>query len=141
MQMESKDIDFTGLEVSKQEIICMCPFEGMIDIISKKWALLVIGVLGNKGKLRYSRIEEELRGIRPKTLTTILRELEKSGLIKRKVYAEIPPRVEYSLTKDGAELRQAVIPLLKWAASKSKKNTDTCPILKPKILARSTNQS
>lgn len=137
MHMESKDIDFSGMEDSKQEsITCICPLEGMIDIISKKWALLVINALGNKGKLRYARIAEELKGIRPKTLTAILRELETTGLIKREVYAEVPPRVEYSLTKDGADLRQAIIPLLRWAASKSKTNTDTCPILKPKNLAR-----
>jgi len=70
--MESDNFDFSGLRFSKNEIICMCPFEGLIDIISKKWALLVIGVLGNKGKARYARIEEELKGIRPKALTSVL---------------------------------------------------------------------
>lgn len=134
--MESDNFDFNGLEFSKNEIICMCPFEGLIDIISKKWALLVIGVLGNKGKARYARIEEELKGIRPKALTGVLRELEKAGIVKRKAYAEIPPRVEYNLTKDGYELRKAVIPLLKWAASKSRTRQEACPILKPKMLTR-----
>ena len=134
--MESDNFDFSGLEFSKNEIICMCPFEGLIDIISKKWALLVIGVLGNKGKTRYARIEEELKGIRPKALTGVLRELEKAGVVKRKAYAEIPPRVEYNLTKDGYELRKAVIPLLKWAASKSRTRQEACPILKPKMITR-----
>lgn len=134
--MESENFDFSGLEFSKNEIICMCPFEGLIDIISKKWALLVIGVLGNKGKTRYARIEEELKGIRPKALTGVLRELEKAGVVKRKAYAEIPPRVEYNLTKDGYELRKAVIPLLKWAASKSRTRQEACPILKPKMITR-----
>ncbi len=134
--MENDNFGFSGLEFSKNEIICMCPFEGLIDIISKKWALLVIGVLGNKGKTRYARIEEELKGIRPKALTGVLRELEKAGVVKRKAYAEIPPRVEYNLTKDGYELRKAVIPLLKWAASKSRTRQEACPILKPKMITR-----
>ena len=134
--MENDNFDFSGMEFSKNEIICMCPFEGLIDIISKKWALLVIGVLGNKGKTRYARIEEELKGIRPKALTGVLRELEKAGVVKRKAYAEIPPRVEYNLTKDGYELRKAVIPLLKWAASKSRTRQEACPILKPKMITR-----
>lgn len=134
--MKSDDFDFSGLGLSKNEVICMCPFEGILDIISKKWALLVIGVLGNKGTSRYSRIEEELKGIRPKALTTILRDLEKTGIVKRKVFPEVPPRVEYSLTKDGYELRKAMIPLLIWAASKSKIRQEACPILKPKMLTR-----
>ena len=94
--MKGTDFDFRGLELSKNEIICRCPFEGLINIISKKWTLLVIGVLENKGKVRYSRIEEELKGIRPKTLTVVLRELEKAEIVKRMVFPEVPSRVEYS---------------------------------------------
>ena len=134
--MESNGINYSGLEVSKHEIICMCPFEGTIDIITKKWALLVIGVLGNKGTTRYGMIEEELKGIRPKALTIVLRDLEKVGIVKRKAYPEVPPRVEYNLTKNGYELRKAIIPLLKWAASNSRARQETCPILKPKMLTR-----
>ena len=134
--MENDDFGFNGIQVSKKEIICMCPFEGMLDIISKKWALLIIGVLGNRGKARYAKIEEDLKGIRPKALTSVLRDLEKIGIVKRKAYPEVPPRVEYSLTKDGYEVRKAVIPLLKWAASRSKTSEDACPILKPKMLKR-----
>ncbi len=134
--MESNGIDYSGLQVSKQDIICMCPLEGTIDVISKKWALLVIGILGNKGTTRFARIEEDLKGIRPKALTGVLRDLQKTGIIKRKAYPEVPPRVEYSLTKNGYELRKAIIPLLKWAASNSSTRQDVCPILKPKMLTR-----
>jgi len=134
--MERNDFDFSGLGFSKSEIICMCPFEGTIDIISKKWALLVIGVLGNKGTTRFARIEENLKGIRPKALTGVLRDLQKTGIVKRKAYPEVPPRVEYSLTKNGYELRKAIIPLLKWAALNSRTNQDVCPILKPQMLTR-----
>ncbi len=65
-------------------------------------------------------------------LTATLKELEKAGLIKRDVYPEVPLRVEYDLTKEGIELRQAIIPLLRWVASKSETESNSCPILNPK---------
>jgi len=63
-----------------------------------------------------------LEKISPKTLSDRLKELEKAGLILRESYAEIPPRVEYSLTQDGIELRNLMIPLIEWASKKSKLN-------------------
>ncbi len=60
-----------------------------------------------------------LIGISPKSLTTRLKELEKSGLVNREIFAEIPPKVEYSLTKDGKEVRDAMKPLMVWAYKKS----------------------
>ncbi|VVB68936.1 HxlR-like helix-turn-helix [uncultured archaeon] len=66
-----------------------------------------------------------LLDISPKTLSDNLKELESEGLIKRESFAEIPPRVEYTLTTDGKELRDAIIPLLKWVATK-KGITERC---------------
>lgn len=60
--------------------------------------------------------EKKLDGISPKTLADRLKELEDANIIKREAFAEIPPRVEYSLTKEGIELRNAVIPLMEWAS-------------------------
>lgn len=100
-----------------REVVCLCPLEGVVEIISKKWALQIIGVVGNHGKLRFNKIMERLDKISPKALTDRLRELETAGLIKREVFAEIPPRVEYSLTQDGLELRELIIPLMKWVSS------------------------
>jgi DNA-binding HxlR family transcriptional regulator len=100
------------------EHICFCPLEGVIDLISKKWALLIINAIGNSERLRFNNLTKELGGISPKTLSDTLKELQTEGLIKRESFAEIPPRVEYSLTKDGIELRKAIIPLLKWAATR-----------------------
>jgi len=99
--------------------LCFCPLKGVIDVISKKWALLIINALGNRGRLRFNGLMKELEGISPKTLSDTLKELQAEGLIRRESFAEIPPRVEYSLTNDGAELRRAIIPLLKWAATRS----------------------
>ena len=62
---------------------------------------------------------EMLPGISPKTLSDTLKELEAEGLIKRESFAEIPPRVEYSLTQDGIDLRDAILPLLRWTATRN----------------------
>lgn len=106
--------------------VCFCPLEGVIDIISKKWALLIINAIGNYGKLRFNNLMQELSNISPKTLSDTLRELQAEGLIKRESFAEIPPRVEYSLTKDGIELRKSIIPLLRWSATRNGRNKGRC---------------
>ena len=106
--------------------ICLCPLNGVIDVISKKWALLIVNAIGNNGKLRFNALMEELSGISPKTLSDTLKELQAEGLIKRETFAEIPPRVEYSLTGDGTELRRSIIPLLGWAARRTSTEKVTC---------------
>jgi len=96
--------------------VCLCPLEGVIDTISKKWALLIINILGNHGRLRFNELMSGLEGISPKTLTDTLHLLQEEGLLRREAFAEIPPRVEYSLTADGGELLAAIRPLIRWAA-------------------------
>jgi DNA-binding HxlR family transcriptional regulator len=102
----------------ENDVVCFCPLEGVIDVISKKWALLIINAIGNYRSLRFNKLMVELHGISPKTLADTLKQLQQEELIKRESFAEIPPRVEYSLTKDGVGLREAVIPILKWAATR-----------------------
>ena len=99
-------------------VICLCPLEGIIDIISKKWALLIINEIGNHKRIRYNHLMKELQDISPKTLADILKELGKYSLTKREAFNEIPPRVDYTLTKDGEKLREAIIPILQWAISR-----------------------
>lgn len=106
----------------EREKVCLCPFKGVIDLISKKWALLIINALGNHGRLRFKGLMEVLSGISPKTLSDTLKDLEMEGLIERESFAEIPPRVEYTLTEDGNDLREAIIPLLRWTATRSGSN-------------------
>jgi len=101
------------------EPVCLCPLEGIIDTIGKKWTLLVINAIGNREKARFSQMIDELKGISPTTLTETLKELQKERLVRRESFNEIPPKVEYSLTRDGAELRKAIIPLLKWASTRN----------------------
>jgi DNA-binding HxlR family transcriptional regulator len=99
-------------------IICLCPLDGIIDVISKKWSLLLINEIGNHKRIRYNNLMKELQGITPKTLADILKELVKHGLVMREPFNEIPPRVDYTLTHDGEQLREAIIPILQWAISR-----------------------
>lgn len=84
-----------------------CPVLKTADIISGKWTLLILRDL-SKGINRFSALERSLAGISPKTLSERLKALEKAGVITRQSYAEVPPRVEYSLTDRGIDL----IPLI-----------------------------
>lgn len=113
----------------ESEDACLCPLEGIIDVIGKKWALLVIAVIGNSKTQRFSQIMKRLEGISSKTLTDNLKRLETFGLVKREMFAEIPPRVEYSLTSDGAKLRKAIKPLMEWASDRSEEDYHNSPCL------------
>jgi len=93
---------------------CLCPVQGIIDVVSKKWAICIVNHLGRVPSLRYNEIKNQIGLISPKTLSDTLKILEKEGLIKRVVHPETPPRVEYSLTKKGSELKTALLPLLQW---------------------------
>jgi len=103
----------------ESKLISVCPVQGVIDVVSKKWALLIVGVLGNSPQMRYNEIMKELRGISPKTLADTLKLLHGSGIISKESFNEIPPRVEYALTKDGKKLRATVLPLIQWAVDRS----------------------
>lgn len=116
MQKESKEC--TALAGD----ICFCSIEGIMGILSKKWALLIISAIGNNQRLRYNELEKRLGEISPKTLADRLKELEKANIVKREAFAEIPPRVEYSLTEEGAGLRKAIAPLMEWASSRDSQN-------------------
>ena len=95
--------------------VCLCPLEGIINIIAKKWAILIISIIGHHEKIRFNDIMHRLDGISPKTLADVLKDLQKENLIYREAFSEIPPRVEYSLTEDGKQLCEAVLPLIQWA--------------------------
>lgn len=124
----------TGMQ-NKNETVCYCPLEGVIDVISKKWALLIINAIGNYGSLRFNKLMEELHGISPKTLADTLKQLQNEQLLKRESFAEIPPRVEYSLTEDGQGLREAVVPILKWAATRQGSKRKKCSVAYGKMPA------
>ncbi|NHJ32071.1 MAG: helix-turn-helix transcriptional regulator [Asgard group archaeon] len=107
----------------KEGKLCLCPVKGIIDVLSKKWTLLIIVVIGNHKSIRFNKIMDQFEGINPKTLSDRLKELEKANLIVRKAYPDVPVRVEYSLSKDGKELIEAIIPLMEWATKKDAQKT------------------
>ena len=80
-----------------------CPIARTAEIISGKWTLLIIRDLAS-GVKRFNQLERSLHGISPKTLSERLRSLEEEGIIIRQTFAEVPPRVEYSLTEKGHDL-------------------------------------
>ncbi|HEU5199966.1 MAG TPA: helix-turn-helix domain-containing protein [Ktedonobacterales bacterium] len=81
----------------------MCPVARTAEIISGKWTLLIIRDLAT-GTKRFSQLERSLHGISPKTLSERLCSLEHEGIIKRQTFAEVPPKVEYTLTDKGQDL-------------------------------------
>ncbi len=84
-----------------------CPVCATADIICGKWTILVIRDLA-EGRSRFCELERSLAGISPRTLSLRLRALEEEGVIERRTYPEVPPRVEYALTEKG----RALLPLL-----------------------------
>jgi DNA-binding HxlR family transcriptional regulator len=95
---------------------CYCPLEGVIDTLSKKYAMQLINIIGVHGALRFSNLETHLSTASTTTISDRLEELAEAGLITRTQYNEVPPRVEYELTDRGEELRDRVEPLLEWVA-------------------------
>jgi len=84
-----------------------CPVARTARIVSGKWTLLIIRDLAS-GIKRFNQLERSLQGISPKTLSERLRTLEEEGIILRQTFAEVPPRVEYSLTEKGHDLIELV---------------------------------
>jgi DNA-binding HxlR family transcriptional regulator len=92
-----------------------CPVRNVMDRIGDKWAVLVIVTLGEKGTMRFNHLHEMIGDISQKMLTVTLKKLQEDGLVSRKMYQEIPPRVEYALTERGESLLPHLISLEQWA--------------------------
>ena len=90
-----------------------CPVATTISLIGNKWKLLIVrDLLG--GTKRFGELRKSLTGISQRVLTENLRNLESDGLLDRRVYAEVPPRVEYSLNKTGLSLRPVIMAMAEW---------------------------
>ncbi|MDP1695547.1 MAG: helix-turn-helix domain-containing protein [archaeon] len=93
-----------------------CPIAKIVKVLSMKWNLLILKQLNeNFSKKRFNTLIEELKPISSRTLSKRLKELEKTGLVRRERFDEIPPKVEYSLTASGLEIIKCFKPLVKWA--------------------------
>src|SRR5271154_4467447 len=91
-----------------------CPARLIIDHLADKWAVLIVSRLAS-GTLRFAELRRAVDGISQKMLASTLRDLERDGLVKRKLYASVPPKVEYSLTPLGDSLVHKVEELCGWA--------------------------
>ena len=91
-----------------------CPTRHILDVIADKWATLIIGLLQAQ-PMRFAALHKRIGGISQKMLTQTLRSLERDGLVRRTVYAEVPPRVEYALTPLGQTLCEPLDAIIKWS--------------------------
>lgn len=87
----------------------------MLVRFGDKWSMRAMDELYERGALRFTRLREHLPGISQKMLTQTLRQLERDGVVARRVYAEVPPRVDYELTALGIELAEALCGVWEWA--------------------------
>jgi DNA-binding HxlR family transcriptional regulator len=93
-----------------------CPVEAALDVIGGKWKPLILWALGDE-VMRFSELQKALPGINTKMLTKQLRALENDGVIKRTVYPEVPPRVEYMITEFGKTLIPILEALCDWGSN------------------------
>lgn len=93
----------------------ICPIRDILCRLGDKWSLLVLTTLSVNGTMRFNDIQRSIGDISQRMLTVTLRSLETDGLVDRRVYAEVPPRVEYSLTPLGNDLMPHLHSLVDWA--------------------------
>ncbi|MBD5366060.1 MAG: helix-turn-helix transcriptional regulator [Bacteroides sp.] len=101
-------------------IIEICPVRNVVARFGNKWALLVILVLSENEPIRYNELGRKIPDISSRVLSNTLRTLEADGLVNRRFYQEVPPRVEYSLTETGRSLVPIIIKLTEWAQNNMK---------------------
>jgi DNA-binding HxlR family transcriptional regulator len=100
-------------KAEKREKI-ICPVEYAVSILSGKWKLRILHALTKEQPKRFKVLEREVTGITPTMLTSQLRELEADGLIRREIFATVPPTVEYSLTPFGETIKPMMDEIKKW---------------------------
>ena len=91
-----------------------CPVETTLCLISDRWKVLILRDLIRNGTMRFGALKKSIGSVSQKVLTANLRSMESDGLISRKVYAEVPPRVEYSLTPLGVSLKPVIDAMWQW---------------------------
>lgn len=94
-----------------------CGVAKTLKVIGSKWTMFILHTLFD-GTKRFGELQRSLEGISPKTLSLRLQELEKEGIVKKKVFAEVPLHVEYSLTAKGKSLKEIFIKMAEWGTNK-----------------------
>ena len=96
------------------ETLPACPVETTLALIGSKWQVLILRDLNLHGTMRFKQLQRSIGSVSQKVLTSNLRAMEDAGLVHREVFAEVPPRVEYSLTPLGATLKPVLDALWAW---------------------------
>ncbi len=99
-----------------------CPVETTLMLISNRWKVLIIRDLLD-GTKRFGELKKSVGNISQKVLTSNLRSMEADGLLKREIFPEVPPRVEYTLTETGYSLKPVLASMVDWGLAYKKKNT------------------
>ncbi|MDE5683784.1 MAG: helix-turn-helix transcriptional regulator [Muribaculaceae bacterium] len=105
---------------ASNSIIEICPIRNIVARFGDKWSLLVLLVIDNAETVRFNELGRLIPDISTRVLSGTLKTLEADGLITRKVYAQVPPKVEYSLTDTGKSLIPIIMQLTEWALSNMK---------------------
>lgn len=103
----------------------ICPLTYALDLIGGKWRLPIIWALSQNETLRYNELKRKVNGITNMMLSQSLKEMETYGLVTRRQFMEIPPRVEYSLTEAGKDLIPALVSLAKWGKQMKNRPSET----------------
>jgi DNA-binding HxlR family transcriptional regulator len=110
METKKAIVPARSAELSVQETLV----REVLQRIADKWTLLVLDALEDKGHVRFTDIQRHIGGVSQKMLTKTLRQLERDGLVTRRVHAEVPPRVDYKLTRLGERLGESVCGVWEW---------------------------
>lgn len=102
-------------------IIEMCPVRNVIARFGNKWTLLTLLIIGEQKVVRFNELSRLIPDVSSRVLSSTLRTLEADGLVDRKVYAEVPPKVEYRLTEVGESLLPLIQQLTEWAQTNMKR--------------------
>lgn len=105
--------------MTEKKTLPTCPVETTLMLISDRWKVLIIRDLLN-GTKRFGELKKSIGNVSQKVLTANLRSMEESGLLTRKVYAEVPPKVEYTLTEVGLSLKPVLDAMIEWGISYKK---------------------
>ena len=103
--------------LEKYSLVEICPIRNVVARFGNKWSFLVIILLSENGVTRFNQLRKLIPDISTKMLSSTLSVLEADGLVSRKVYPEVPPRVEYALTATGQSLVPLILQLTEWAQS------------------------
>ncbi|MGN1140632.1 MAG: winged helix-turn-helix transcriptional regulator [Oliverpabstia sp.] len=113
--------DIKTIEATPAKDLPVCPVETTLTLISNKWKVLILRDL-MPGTKRFGELKKSIGHVTQKVLTAQLRQMEESGLLTRKVYAEVPPRVEYTLTELGYSLKPVLDAMWVWGEEYKKNN-------------------